>query len=238
MSLRLAHPVRTVHVPPSSAPRVGPALDRDVLITSRLVLRPLHAADRHAFVAAVGAGRADLDRLCPLHREGESDGALFERHLVMAAAAAATGKALRLVITPADDRTRILGAINLNSISYGLENRATVNWWLAPAARHRGVACEAAKALFEHALADLPLGRGLQRIDALIDPANIPSLRLAEHLRMRPQPAMYERVMIQGEAKVHQLYSTFALLTPLPASMVEFKPLRGLDAVLRGSIRI
>lgn len=219
--------------------RDAAAADRSVLITERLVLRPLASWDERPFLAAVSATRADLNRFCPLHRPGESDEALFERHFAMSTVAAVTGKAVRLVVTLAKNPEEILGAVNINNVTYGLEARGTLNWWLAPSARGRSIGAEAIEALFAHAFSDLPFGRGLHRLDGLIDPANFPSLRLAERMRMRPQPGQYERVMINGEAKVHQLYCAFAPTTAmLPASMVELKPLPGLDAILRGSIRI
>jgi RimJ/RimL family protein N-acetyltransferase len=216
----------------------GYVLDRAGLCTSRLVLRPLDPGDERAFICAVRATRRDLDEFCPLHRNAESDASLFERHLAMAAAAVATGKSVRLVVTPASHPARIIGAVNLNDITRGLEARGTANWWLVPGARRRGIAFEAVRALLEHGLGDLPLGRGVDRIDALIDPANFSSLRLAGRLGMTAQPGAYERIMIRGEAKVHQLFTAFADLPSLPASMIELKPIPGLDAIVRGELRL
>jgi ribosomal-protein-alanine N-acetyltransferase len=236
MPFQTAQPREPLHV---AAFGTRPSVrGRSVLTTSRLVLRPLVSSDERAFIAAVSATRVDLNEFCPLHRENESDADLFERHLAMSAIAGVTRKAVRLVVTPICDSELILGAINLNEIAYGFEARATANWWLVPAARASGVASEAVGAVLEHAFADHPSGRALHRVDALIDPANFRSLRLAERLRMRPQPGQYERVVMRGGAKVHQLYSSFAPLAPLPASMIELKPLPGLEAILSGSIRI
>jgi len=247
MPLRLVHSRAPVQ---AAAPCAGVGLarslgitssyvtDRSIVTTARLILRPLTSCDEGAFLEAVLAARADLNEFCPLHRGEETDAHLFERHVAMSAAAATTGKAIRLVITRVREPRRIIGAINLNAITRGLESRGAANWWLVPSARRRGIAFEAVQALFDHALGDLPLGHGLQRIDALIEPGNVASLRLAERLRMRPQPGQYERLVIRGDAKVHQLYSAFAQLSPLAASMIELKPLPGLEAILRGSIRI
>jgi RimJ/RimL family protein N-acetyltransferase len=213
------------------------ATDRSTLRTARLLLRPLEPADAGAFIGAVLSARTDLDTFCPLHRTGEPDRPMFERQLSLAAAAVVTAKAVRLVIVAPEDPGRILGAVNLNDISRGLEARATANWWLIPSARGRGIAFEAVKAVLDRAFADLPDGCGLDRVDALIDPANIPSLRLAERLRLRAQPGQHERILIAGESRVHQHYTAFASVPAMASSMIELKPLPGLDAVLRGGLR-
>lgn len=215
-------------------PRVS---EHGVLITARLMLRPITPEDKRSFIAAVDASREDLAEVCPLHREGESDELLFERQLAMSVAARTSGRALRLAITPKGDPGRILGAINLNNMTRGFEGRGTVNWWIMPGARRQGLVHEAAAALLDMAFDDLPQGCSLQRVDGLIDPANFASLRLAERLCMRPQPGRYEIMTIRGRPRAHQLYSVFARLPPLPASMIELKPLPGLDAILRGAVR-
>jgi RimJ/RimL family protein N-acetyltransferase len=67
---------------------------------------------------------------------------------------------------------RLLGGIGLRDVG---EGRAQLGYWVAAAERGRGVATRAVRLLCHWALAEL----GVQRLQLLTDPANLPSQRVA-----------------------------------------------------------
>lgn len=148
------------------------------LRSDRLILRPLAATDRQAFIRVVRASRSHLDRFAPLHRPGESDRALFERQLQLTRDGDRTGKAFRRVAILPDGT--LAGAFNLNAISRGLESRADVNFWVAANLAGQGIATEGLRALVDYATADLPAGLGLHLIEAGIRRGNVASARVVE----------------------------------------------------------
>jgi ribosomal-protein-alanine N-acetyltransferase len=163
-------------VAPRAPVRVEPA--ERPLRSERLTLRPLAPEDRASFISGIRASRVELDRWSRLHREGESDEALFERQLEMAREGERTGNAVRRVAL-LDDGT-VAGAFNLNAIRRGLEATADVNWWIVSPLAGRGLATEGVRLLVEHATEDLPHGLGLHAIEAGIRRDNVASVRVAE----------------------------------------------------------
>ncbi len=169
---------------------------QSALKTSRLVLRPLRAGDRKAWVDLVRTSRAGLDEFAPLHEPGESDSALFERQLALTQAGDATGKAWRRIAVLDDGR--ILGGFNVNSIRRGLHSDGDVNWWLGAAHQGCGFASEAVGALVEYALMDMPLGLGLHRLNASIKPGHERSIRLACRLGFALSGERLDRMRCAG----------------------------------------
>lgn len=151
-----------------------------VLQTERLVLRPLTLAHRGAFLDAARASRARLDRTMPLHLDGETDEALFERQVRLTREGEATRAAFRRVAFMQDGR--FVGAFNLVEIRRGLTLEADVNWWLADGMTGQGLAEEALRGLMQHAFSPPPHGLGLLELHAGIHASNTPSRRLAERL--------------------------------------------------------
>jgi len=174
--LRLATPG------PASPVRV-PVDDPAELRTPRLVLRPLREPDAREFSRVIAASREHLDRWSPLHREGESDQALFERQLGLAQRGRREGSNFRCVGILDDGR--IAGAFNLNAITRGLEMKADVNVWIARESLRRGLASEGLSALLDHAFADLPQGLGLHVVEAGIRRDNESSVQLFRKLGFR-----------------------------------------------------
>jgi RimJ/RimL family protein N-acetyltransferase len=98
-----------------------------------------------------------------------------------------TGLALDLVISPAgddddDDDEAVLGEVGLAPIEWDTME-ANVGWWVAPAARGRGIASRAVALLAGWARSELRLTPV-----ADVDPANRASIRVAEKagLELRP----------------------------------------------------
>lgn len=89
-------------------------------------------------------------------------------------ARAAEGKGYPMVIAERD------GDLPVGAIGLWLENpqagRASIGYWVVPAARGRGAAQHALVAVTQWALRDLGLGR----VELFVEPWNVPSVRTAE----------------------------------------------------------
>lgn len=122
--------------------------------TARLTIRRLSEADRAEFVRAIGRSREHLARFMPLHIPGEDDAGVFARQLRQAAAGDATGRDWRRVLF--DREGRLVGAVNVNDIRRGLENRGELTVWVAADESGKGYAREALSALITVAFAPEP----------------------------------------------------------------------------------
>ncbi len=171
--------------------------------TSRLLLRGYRPSDRAEFLQRLAESRELLDKHLPLHRPGESDADVFERHLEESSAP--NGVCWRLGVQNEDGV--LVGGVSLVNIRRGLTFEADANWWIAPAFQRRGYATEAVQALIDVALGDAPRGLGLHRVNALIRPCNQPSLRLARRLGFRRDPRTIASVLLLGEPVAHHLYT-------------------------------
>lgn len=179
------------------------------VLSPRMLLRPLRDGDRGAFLEAVRASSAELARFMPLHLKDEPDDAMFERQLSLARAAAAGPEWLRMVGVLEDGR--IAGGFNLNGISRGLEWKADINWWVRADLTGNGYATEGVKALLDHALADLPAGLGLHRVDAWITRDNPASRRVAEKVGLKRQGEETSYLLTDSTRWVlHELYTARA----------------------------
>lgn len=158
---------------------VAPALDNTAAVTietPRLILRPLQPADEPAFVDLLTRARDHLASVLPTADETQTPQAIFRRQLELTQQGDTTGKAFRRIAT---NRTgSLVGAFNLVVIRRGLENNADAACWIDPDRARLGLAREGILALLSYALADLPEGLGLHRIDTWIQPDNIPSQKL------------------------------------------------------------
>lgn len=185
MSGTEVRPPDSVHTTGSADPTDGSGL-WPALHTERLVLRPLTLAHRSAFLDAARASRARLDRTMPLHLDGETDEALFERQVRLTREGEATRTAFRRVAFLSDGT--LAGAFNLVEIRRGLTLEADVNWWLAEGMAGKGLAQEALQRLIRHAFDPHPHGLGLLELHAGIHVSNSRSRRLAERLGFEPLP--------------------------------------------------
>jgi [ribosomal protein S5]-alanine N-acetyltransferase len=220
--VRLTNAARFASMRPAAPIEVA---DPNILHTPRLTVRPLAWTDRAEFIRVIRLSRGHLAEHCPLHKDGETDDSLFDRLLAQSQRGLELGRAWRAGTFTADGR--LVGLVNLNDISRGLESQAEANWWTAADAINRGHATEALAAVLAHAFGDLPRGLGLQRVTALIAPSNAPSRRVAAKVGMRRagRPIGFggwgsrfheggqRGLNINGREIVHDLYEVFAPLT-------------------------
>jgi RimJ/RimL family protein N-acetyltransferase len=196
--------------------------DPNILHTPRLTVRHFEWTDRDEFRRVISLSRACLEAHCPLHRDDESDDALFDRMLDLSRRGCETGRAWRVALFDAE--RRLVGLVNLNDIVRGLESQAEANWWISADAQGRGFATEALRASLQHAFADLPRGLGLQRVTALIAPENLASRRVAGKVGMkRDNSAGLRPLVINGRSTEHHTFQIFAPLTA-PRRKVSRRP--------------
>ncbi len=190
---------------PSDPVKVAPCRHAPgVLVSERLMLRPLNETDRSAFCALVAASRSHLQVFSPLHMPGETDDALFDRQLARTKEGERTGKACRRMICLHNGA--MIGACNLNAIRRGLSAEADCNWWLAPHATGFGYATEALGLLMTHAFADMPAGLGLFRVLAGIQQDNTASIALAGRLGFERLGDEAAYLHAADQWKLHDMY--------------------------------
>lgn len=220
---RLSLATRIAGLRPETPVEVPVALLR----TPRLVLRPLRTTDRAEFLRVLALSRDHLRRFCPLGdptRPNQSDPDIFERQLDLSLGAQATGRAWRAAAF--DHSGRLIGGINLNDISRGLEHTAELVIWISADAAAKGYGLEGSRAVLDHACADAPVGLGLHKISALIAPDNAACIALAHRLGMNRSARQTIELLIGGERIAHNVYEAFAPV-PSTAPVVESKPSMG-----------
>jgi RimJ/RimL family protein N-acetyltransferase len=138
-------------------------LDDRVILTARLVLRPMALADAPALHAIL----SDPEAMRYWSTLPHDSPAVTEAWVAETVAAAEAGTS--------DDRVILLDGTVIGKA--GLWNGAEIGVMLSRAQWGRGYATEALRATIEHAFA-----RGVPRIIADIDPRNIASLKLFKRL--------------------------------------------------------
>lgn len=239
---RLTTAARLARIAPAAPVRIDPP---HVITTERLTLRPLEWRDREELARAVSDTRDAAADFCPLHKPGESDDQLFDRLLELGRAAGETGRAWRRIAE--DAAGRIVGAINLNDVSFGIECRAELNLWVRTTTAARGLGTEMVQAAIRHAFRPqsgrqmregeglLP-GLGLTRIDALVAPENFASLALVRRLGFVVDPdAPSAQLTLNEQLVEHTRYVLWCENASAARSIDDLPPrfARSLDSVLR-----
>ncbi len=186
--------VRVMNIPfTKPAPGVRTARPVEVLppvevTTERLSFRPLALADRSQVLAAIDRTRAMIIDRLPLNRTDasgrtETDGEVFVRWVETAIETDNNRTAWRRAAFLEDGT--FVGCFNLIKIERGLDWSCEANCWVDAAHQGNGYAREGVEALLHFAIADLPVGLGLHRVNAWIQPDNAASRRVAESLGFR-----------------------------------------------------
>lgn len=171
-----------------------------MLPTPRLILRPLAETDAEALHEAFGdaatmrfwdspPSRGIAETTARLRQSVEADA---QWHAAFAVTLCETG--------------RTVGMVNYHG-RQPQHRRLAVGWITAPRWRRQGITREAVTALLGHCFGTLDS----HRIEARIEPDNIPSARLAEGLGFRREGLMRDWMCVGGEPRSVYLY---ALLRP------------------------
>lgn len=168
---------------------------------STVLIRPLRSADAAALHAAVRASLPSLAQWLPWASEAY-DLAAAEAWIAHCAAACAADAEHHFGVFDADDGA-LLGGMGLNHRIPAYRS-AHLGYWVADAARGRGVAVEAARQAARFGFETL----GLQRIAILVQPENRASLRVAIKLGAVCEGIARDAIVVRGrphEAMVHSL---------------------------------
>ena len=176
--------------------------------TARMLLRPLRAEDRAAFVHMHEVSRDFIDPWMARHQDCETLEALFELQLQRSIEGFARGKDLRLA--GFDESARLVGMFNLNEIIRGAFQNAYAGWKVSVEVAHQGYGTEAVTALLDLAFAPPPQGLGLHRVQANIIPRNYRSIGLAEKVGFRREGLAKNYLLIAGRWQDHLMYAKLA----------------------------
>lgn len=200
--------IDSIHaLPPIDPPPVTRWVPRE-LSTARMILRPLRADDRAAFVGMFQASREHLAPWSPAPADSGLDRGLdayFERTLQRSDEAHAGGTGVRLAGFSPDGQ--LTGMFNLNNLVRGVGQMADAGWLVSAAFAGRGYATEGVAALLALAFAPLPAGIGLHRVQAGIIPRNTRSIRVAEKCGMRREGLAQRYIRIAGVWEDHLLFA-------------------------------
>ncbi len=160
-------------------------------------LRLLTESDLPAVIEAVG------DPLIPRYTTvpdpyGDREARQWQRS---SSQGIATGTDLATVIIDADDG-QLLGAVGLHGID-SAGGRCSAGYWLAAAARGKGLATRAVRLLCQYAFADLAVAR----IELWIEPENTASLAVAERVGFEREGLMRSFMPIRDVRRDMLMYS-------------------------------
>lgn len=180
------------------------------LLTPRLHLRPLTPSDRHAFLSLESASRDFFSLYSPGQDPAESPDHFFDRHLARSADGLLSGTALRRGAF-LRSTGELIGHFNLSDLVRGVSHRCNLGWRVHALHARHGYAYEALTHLLTQIFTPTDLGGlGLHRAECAIQPANTPSLRLAEKLGFRIEGFALRYLKIAGDWRDHYLLAKLA----------------------------
>lgn len=170
--------------------------------TARLLVRPLVAGDRGAWIEACVASDALVAPWSPARPPGFTWAAQFDRVL----AQNTTETALRLAGFLPDGR--VAGLFSLTEITRGPFQNAYAAWSVNAAVAGQGFATEGVAAML--AIAFDPAGLALHRVQANVIPRNLRSVRVAVKCGFRLEGIALRYLEIAGRWEDHAMYARLA----------------------------
>ncbi|MFT4040021.1 MAG: GNAT family N-acetyltransferase [Thermomicrobiales bacterium] len=129
------------------------------LRTERTLLRLAEPADAPELLAFHARNAAHLAPTSPQRPPGFLTLEHWERQIAQEQADFAAGRAVRLLLCPAGEPQRVIGGVNLNSISRGAAQYADLSYALDADAQGQGLITEATRAVIAYAFGPLNLHR-------------------------------------------------------------------------------
>lgn len=173
----------------------------EALITGpRVHLRKPRPEDEEAFCSLVTKSREFLARWAPGMPQGKDpEGRLwFARTLELNAA----GKSVKMLICRNEDG-ELLGAMNLNEIVRGSFQNAFLGYWIGLDHARQGYTTEALQLAVAYAFETL----GLHRVEANIQPGNVPSAALVKAAGFRHEGFSPRYLFIGAEWADHDRWA-------------------------------
>ncbi len=170
------------------------------LRSARLVLSPIRAADGPALFAI----QSDPEVMRYWNHPAWTDIQQAYAQILDDLGAMREGTQLKLGIREHADAA-LLGICVVFAIDAG-SGRAEIGYNLAPQAQGKGYMGEALQCFADHLFDQ----RGLRRLEAEIDPRNVPSARVLERIGFQREGLLRERWCVGGELSDSALYGLLA----------------------------
>ncbi|MDQ0893017.1 GNAT family N-acetyltransferase [Agromyces ramosus] len=183
-----------------------PAAALPTLRDGDVTLRPIRARDAKPLERVLLANRSWLRQWEATYPGGGSfiDTRSSIRNLL---AHARSGNALPFVI---EHDGRLVGQLNVSSITFGSLSSATIGYWVAQDVAGRGITPTAVGLATDHCFEVLHL----HRMEICIRPENAPSLRVVEKLGFRYEGLRRRFIHINGEWRDHFAFALVAEEVP------------------------
>lgn len=180
--------------------------------TERLLLRPIVADDRGAFLDMLETSRDHFARWWPLPLPGDTPAIIFERHLERQAIDHATGLGFRrgVFLRQGASSGALVGLVNLGQIFRGPFLSCFIGWSIDVRHIGRGLAPEAVNGVLDAAFSPEPLGLALHRVQANVMPTNAASLRVASKCGFRREGLARAYLQIAGAWEDHEMFAKLA----------------------------
>ena len=180
--------------------------------TPRLLLRPILAGDRDAFIDLLTASRDHFAPWWPLQLPGDTPSVIFERHLERQAIDHASGLGFRrgAFLRDGPGAGALVGLFNLSQVFRGPFLSCYIGWSIDVRHIGRGLATEGVNALVDAAFSPEPLGLALHRVQANIMPRNAASLRVAGKCGFRLEGRAKGYLQIVGAWEDHDMFAKLA----------------------------
>ncbi len=167
----------------------------EIVVPDRLdgegvVLRPLRVADAGAYASAFRQD-TQMGRLLGVDRDPTE--AEVTARVEGAAERARAGRAVQLAVSTAEGES-LLGEVSLHSFAWK-HRRCEIGFWIAPAARGRGLASDAIGRTLQWAFEDL----AIERMEMATTPGNVPTRALARRLGFVQEGVQRKRNLERGQ---------------------------------------
>lgn len=178
------------------------------LRTARLTLRPMNANDAEAFKHFHQVNVDHFQRWMPTNHQRMGSDEAFEEFLERSETGYANGSGFRL-IGVADDG-RIAGVFALSEIVRRAFENAYGGWRVSCEFLRQGIGTEGVNGLLDLAFSPYPTGFGLHRVQANIQPTNLPSIALARKVGFREEGLAKSYLNIDGAWRDHLMFAKTA----------------------------
>lgn len=178
-----------------------PSMPEIRLEGSRLYLRPPRRDDWHEWAWLRSRNRAFLQPWEPTWADDALSEDFFEARIRRQTREWKDDRAYPFVIC-LNGTEKIIGGMNINNISRGAAQFASLGYWLAEDAQGHGYMTEAGRVIIQHAFTDLRL----HRLNAGCLPENVRSRSMLSRLGFREEGFAARFIQIDGLWRDHVLY--------------------------------
>jgi ribosomal-protein-serine acetyltransferase len=176
-------------------------MEPPLIVASRIIARPLVAADASNLYAAVDESRLELGEWLDWCRSGYT--ATDAAGWIETVSSPEIWKNSRSFgFFHVNSGERVLGSVGLSQIDWSTAT-ANLGYWIRTSELRKGLAREAAAAMAEYGRTHL----GLARIEIAVHPLNVASARVARALGARDEGLVPARIMFRGTMTEAHLFS-------------------------------